>query len=157
MIPVGKDMIHFGKVLRVVEILIFDRNILSAAVRERQECIRNRYGDGVEKARRHDVPGKRLAGCRINDLLGKRGKIARPFRGRRRGDRYRTRCRAALRILSCEEKEGFVFADGPADGSTELVELERRPGDVEEVARIQVRVAQKFESRSMEFVRTRTS
>ena len=57
--------------------------------------------------------------------------------------------------VNISEKEGPVFPDGPADRETELVLLERGNfirGSVEEILRVQGRIAQEFVSRAVNFI-----
>src|SRR5262245_2834609 len=59
------------------------------------------------------------------------------------------------KALVIEEEKQFLFSDRPSQRGAELIPAKRRPGRIEEVARIQNAVAQKLVNRTMIGIRTR--
>ncbi len=64
--------------------------------------------------------------------------------------RVRSRILAGDGVLIAEEEEQLVLDYGSADGAAELVALERVAGRREEIARVQIAVAQELERVAME-------
>ena len=61
---------------------------------------------------------------------------------------------ALILLLAIHEEEGLVVADWPADRAAKLVQIELRGCGVKVASRVEVGVADEFEERSMEVVRS---
>ena len=131
------------------------RALLEARGRLRVVVFDQDQGVGVEACGRNAVTGEGLAGVGILDGAAA-SEIARELRGGGNDGRSRPGGLPDAPVFVREEEEQFITLDRTADGPAEIVVTVLGLGGGKEIAGVQMVVAEKFEQRAVEAVRSRT-